>query len=372
MKNFIVVLLVFITATGCSCLKNAFAKRELKTTSDNILYSIVVLLVSAIVLAVFGGMQPVSSDTLRLSIVFGVLVAAEQIVGNEAFRHGSMSLTDLMANGGLILTIAFACIVWKETLTPLRAAGILLMLLAMVLIVNPKAEIKSKTDTRSKASAASKAGIASGVDTTSSAGAASNVDTTSSVGAASNVDTTTSIDAASNIDTTSNADTASNTDASAPAKASARRVNWLWVVLSLLLFTLCGTLGIIQKMLALSGHSDEIYGFLFYNFIVATAVTVLYLIYNVKIRREPVTVKLFGNRDKLLLSSFFSGLCNSLLHITTMLAVEALPATVAFPIVDGGKLFFITIMDVLLFRQKLTRTQITGLVLATAAIVILA
>ena len=141
MKNFIVVLLVFITATGCSCLKNAFAKRELKTTSDNILYSIVVLFVSAIVLAVFGGMQPVSSDTLRLSIVFGVLVAAEQIVGNEAFRHGSMSLTDLMANGGLILTIAFACLVWKETLTPLRAAGILLMLLAMVLIVNPKAEI---------------------------------------------------------------------------------------------------------------------------------------------------------------------------------------------------------------------------------------
>ena len=302
MKNIIIVLLIFLTSTGSSCLKNAFAKRELKTTSDNILYSIVCLFAAAIVLAVSGGMQPVSSETLLLSIVFGVLVATEQIVGNEAYRHGSMSLTNLMADGGLILTIAFACIVWKETLTPLRAVGVLLMLLAMVLIVDPKAAAGEKSS----------------------------------------------------------------------EKQTARRVNWIWILLSLLLFVLCGTLGIIQKMLAVSGHSDEISGFLFYNFIIATAVTVLYLLYNVKVRHEPVTVKFFGNRGKLFLSSVFSGLCNSLLHITTMLAVGALPATVAFPIIDGGKLFLVTVMDVFLFKQKLTRTQIAGLVLAIAAIAILA
>lgn len=293
MKNIFIVLLVFITSTGCSCLKNAFAKHELKTTSDNILYSVVVLFVSAIVLAFFGGIMPVSRQTFWLSVIFGILVAAEQIVGNEAFRHGSMSLTDLMANGGLILTIAFACIVWKESLTLTRSIGILMMLTAMSLIVNPKAE-------------------------------------------------------------------------------AGRKVSLLWVVLSLLLFVLCGTLGIIQKMLALSGHSDEIYGFLFYNFIVATLLTLPYLFIHMKLRRDPVTVKLFGSRGKLFWSSLCSGLCNSLLHITTMLAVEALPATVAFPIVDGGKLFFITLMDVALFKQKLSRLQIAGLLLAIAAIAILA
>ena len=291
MKNFLTVALVFVTATGCSCFKNAFAKSHLKTVSDNVLYSIVVMAVSALVLAFFGGIRPVSPMTMALSVVFGILVAAEQIVGNEALKRGPMSLTNLVADGGLILTVIFACTVCGEKLTAIRAVGIVLMLLSMGLICNPKAD---------------------------------------------------------------------------------KKVTTVWVALAAALFVLCGVLGIIQKMLAMSGHSDEIYGFLFYNFLVGVAVTAVYLLFLVKVQRTPVTVDLSDLGNHVTGSALLSGLCNAGLHISTMLAVDALPATVAFPIVDGGKLFFLTLADVLFFHQKLTRIQRLGIVLAGVAIVILA
>ena len=291
MKNFLTVAMVFLTATGCSCFKNAFAKRSLATVSDNVLFSIVVMAVSAVVLACFGGIRPVSPVTMALSVVFGILVAAEQIVGNEALKRGPMSLTNLVADGGLILTVIFACTVCGEKLTVMRGAGIALMLLSMGLICNPKAD---------------------------------------------------------------------------------KKITAVWVALAAALFVLCGVLGIIQKMLAMSGHSDEIYGFLFYNFLVGVAVTAAYLLFLVKARHVPVTVDLPDLGNHVFGSALLSGLCNAGLHISTMFAVDALPATVAFPIVDGGKLFFLTLADVIFFHQKLSRMQVLGIVLAGIAIVILA
>lgn len=133
------VIVLFLSAlfdVGICCLRNVFAKNALNTASDNTLYSMIITIAALPVLFLLGGYRKAGEGVIPLSVVFGFLIAFEQFVANEAFKNGAFSLSSLMAQAGMLITILDACIRWGEKMTPKSGVGIVLMLCAMALMMN--------------------------------------------------------------------------------------------------------------------------------------------------------------------------------------------------------------------------------------------
>lgn len=126
-------------------IKNRFAKDNLKTGSDNTLYNLIVSIICAVIMALGALIVPsagspfrVSGYTLLLAVCFSVLTAGAQLSSTVAFRHGPMALTTLITLCGMLVSTTFGTVVWHETVTVWQITGIVLMLISLVLVLNPK------------------------------------------------------------------------------------------------------------------------------------------------------------------------------------------------------------------------------------------
>jgi len=65
------------------------------------------------------------------------------------------------------------------------------------------------------------------------------------------------------------------------------------------------------------------------------------------------------------------GMIGAVIGLLFLRAMAFIPTSVLSPINNGGRLILITIMDVLLFKQKLTVPQYAGLASGITAIILL-
>lgn len=146
MSTGLILFLVVGLDLSMSCIRNRFAKGRIRTTADNIVYSLILTLTGILVPLVAGKWQiAVRKEVLVLAILFGLTIAFEQYVANESYRRGPMSLSSFMAQSGMLVTVAAACIFWGEKLTGRQCVGIVLMLGAMALMMfGPKTEDEKK------------------------------------------------------------------------------------------------------------------------------------------------------------------------------------------------------------------------------------
>ena len=141
-----------------------------------------------------------------------------------------------------------------------------------------------------------------------------------------------------------------------------------WAFFAFMTFIAGGVMGFNQKKLTTCGLSAETMPYLFCGFVTASLLgTVLYFCYRNKEGEEPT---LHINKGSLLYI-ILSGMTMALLHIATMKAVDLLPMSLLLPISNGGRLILVTVVDVWLFRQKLSCEQLTGILTGVASIVLL-
>lgn len=287
MKTAVVILFASaLCDVGICILRNLFAKNSLENTSDNTLNSILVTAAALPVLFILSKCQKPDGATLSLAFLFGLLIAFEQFIANEAFKNGSFALSSFMAQAGMLIAVIDACLVWGERLTSKSTVGILLMLLAMAFMMNVG---KDKTSFR-------------------------------------------------------------------------------WFIFALLWMFACGYLAVVQKIFAERLDSADMYVFLFYSFLFSVAFLLLVLFINVKLLKVPLSVKLTG---KIAGQSVLTGVLYMGLHIYALIGVGSLPASYFFPVCNGLKLAAEVVTGALLFKEKLTKKQMMGLVIGLVALLLL-
>lgn len=143
----------------------------------------------------------------------------------------------------------------------------------------------------------------------------------------------------------------------------------LWILIVLLAALTNGSLGIIQKIQTASDYPEEQMQFLFWTFIFSTLFNLIWLLLNTKAKKEPVTVEI--NR-KFMGSAVLGGATMATQHIINLKLVSELPSAVFFPICSGSRILLTGLVDVVIFKTKLSGRQIASFLLGFTAIMMLA
>jgi len=144
------------------------------------------------------------------------------------------------------------------------------------------------------------------------------------------------------------------------------KFNWKWFTYSFIAFVGSGMAAVADKLLTISEYADQTNDFVCVGlgFAVVFMVLVLLLIR----KKEPVTMKM---TPKVLVPTMISGAAYSFLCLITMWVVAILPASVAYTVNNGARLIIITIIDVILFKEKIRKLQYVGLGLGIVGVVLL-
>lgn len=136
--------------------------------------------------------------------------------------------------------------------------------------------------------------------------------------------------------------------------------------LALLLFTLLavGSSESMAKIFARLGNQDENSAYFFYLFLTAAGLTFL-------LSRPEKKKSGKGLRLKELAAGILAGIPNYFSSYFLLKALLTLPATLVYPVFSVGSLLLVMAAGLLLFREKLGRRQLWGLLLILGALVLL-
>lgn len=91
------------------------------------------LVVVVAIMAALGGVQPLTARGYLIAFAFGIFFVLTLITMTMAMNSGHMGVTLLIQNSSLMVPTIYGMLVWKEKLTGLKLAGILLILLLLLL-----------------------------------------------------------------------------------------------------------------------------------------------------------------------------------------------------------------------------------------------
>lgn len=143
-----------------------------------------------------------------------------------------------------------------------------------------------------------------------------------------------------------------------------KRLSPRWLVLCVMVFLVAGTTGLLQKIHQTSSHKEEINAFLVIAFL--TAVLILGGYYFIG-RRKGQT-KSFSLLSRTTAMGIAAGLCLGLHHKMNLYLSGVLPSILFFPIMNGGLILLSSLAGRVVFREKLTRSQIFSLLLGVVAV----
>ena len=135
--------------------------------------------------------------------------------------------------------------------------------------------------------------------------------------------------------------------------SSNMKVNKKWLFFCLLAFISQGMIGVLQKVHQTSEHKGEVTAFLFVSFIFS-------LIYSrIMIKGKLKEVKL---NKKIVMLAGVSGLCTFCMNFLNLKLSGLLPSQLFFPVVNGSSIVLSSLMAVIIFKEKLSKKQLIGLV----------
>lgn len=147
-------------------------------------------------------------------------------------------------------------------------------------------------------------------------------------------------------------------------KESGMSIKWLFAVAGS--FLGMGLIGVCQTVHQTSSFAYEIDGFLFWTFFFAFIFfTLLYLPYSIKDKKEAKPKKTYKPIDwaSMIITGVFLGAIN---FINLYLSGK-MPSVIFFPIVNGGVIILSGIASLLIFKEKLSKKKLAGLVVGIAA-----
>ncbi len=131
-----------------------------------------------------------------------------------------------------------------------------------------------------------------------------------------------------------------------------KRINKRWLLFVILSFVFQGSIGVLQKIHQASEHKAELSGFLFVAFICS-------LIYSRIMARKGFKELHFQKKHVVI--AVLCGLCTYAMNILNLHLSGVLPSQVFFPLVNGSSIVLTSLMSVILFKERITKTQLVGL-----------
>lgn len=251
--------------------------------------------VSCITLYIWGGFGQMSSFTLLLGILFGVITFFSSIMMISAFALGPWSYTYVLVCLSMLLPTFSGAIFWGEKITLLQYIGTLLVAVCIVLSVE-----KNEAD---------------------------------------------------------------------------KKANLKWLFCTAIAFLASGSIGIMQKIHQTSPYAGELNEFLIVSFLtgsVLSAVMAIVLAVKNKTENNQSAQKRSAKEILVFILLFvLIGVGMAANHKLNLYLVGVLPATVFFPVVNGGALILTSLTAFIVFKEKLTKKQWIGLLFGAAAVFLL-
>ena len=144
-----------------------------------------------------------------------------------------------------------------------------------------------------------------------------------------------------------------------------RRAGRLWLILSFLAALGSGLNAVIQKLHRASAPENEISALLVLSFTVASVVS--FIISRLLPRSETADRPI----KRELAFTLFSGFGIGALNVLNLLIAGRLPAVIQFPIYNVGAMILVGIGGRLIFGDRITRRQLIGFAIGSAAILII-
>ncbi|MBR3942360.1 MAG: EamA family transporter [Clostridia bacterium] len=135
MKYLIVLLLCILAVTKLS-IQGAFGKKNVKNSSDALVFNGVVFVVAALLFSpsVFGCSPAVWLYALPASI----FTVAYQVFYTKALTMGSVSLTVLIANFAMVLNVLVSYFFFGDSMSPIRLSGIVITVISFIICTDFK------------------------------------------------------------------------------------------------------------------------------------------------------------------------------------------------------------------------------------------
>ena len=129
--EYILIILLGVLATAKMSFQSGFSKKEVKTPTDSLLFNGVVFAFSAAMfLPKIFGCSPVIWAYAVAGAVFAMMF---QLLYTTALSMGNVSLTVLIINFSMVISVLVSYIFYKEPISILRFCGILLTVCSFVI-----------------------------------------------------------------------------------------------------------------------------------------------------------------------------------------------------------------------------------------------
>ena len=139
--NFLLLAVSLSAAVLGTSINNKAAKQWIKNQNDNLLFNLLLNIMSTICMLAAARSFRAHSVTVFLAFVFGLCNMLSGICFTMVFRFGPMSLSSLITSAGtMIETTVLGVIIFHEKVAGIQIAGILLILVSIGLLFNPGEE----------------------------------------------------------------------------------------------------------------------------------------------------------------------------------------------------------------------------------------
>lgn len=131
------------------------------------------------------------------------------------------------------------------------------------------------------------------------------------------------------------------------------KINKKWIIFVILAFLMQGAIGVLQKVHQTSEYKSELSGFLFVAFTCS-------LLYSRIMAKRSFKELDFGKKH--VIFAVVCGICTYLMNYLNLKLSGLLPTQLFFPLVNGSAIVLSSLSSVLIFKEKISRRQLVGLV----------
>lgn len=149
-----------------------------------------------------------------------------------------------------------------------------------------------------------------------------------------------------------------------------RKASAKWLAFCMACFACTGLIGVMQKMHQSSQYKGELYEFLILAFVVSAAVSAVIYFISGKQDKNP-GLRFTGMKGRVLVIVLICSVCVALANIFNVYLSGVLDSAIFFPIINGGNVALSTLAALILFKEKLTKTQWVGLLLGMISVLLL-
>ena len=153
-----------------------------------------------------------------------------------------------------------------------------------------------------------------------------------------------------------------------PSKSNDKKANLIWLIFTILTFIFAGLSGSILFLFSKSTFSSWKTEYITLFFVFATLLSSLFTLFNVKVRKDPITIK--RSRELPIVSSII-GLALGIYYVLYVVIYQYYPSYIVSPIISGTTIALTMIVNSIINKEKPTLKMLIGVGFAVIAIVLL-